>query len=136
MTNAPRSPVAPLDATQNGFHSFSSGLLQNDIYRGLINDVRSVQRLNDLAVDFSFSYGRAPAGPLLDQLDLVISTIAVALLYAVGKVCEYYCSQSQFSTIRVRLESRCRGMHSFGIWLLQLSIFTADVVSSEPKPGF
>jgi hypothetical protein len=111
--------------------------LQDEICRGLINDVGSVQTLHNLAVDFSqwSSFGES-ARPFLDQLDLVISTIAVALLYAVGKVCEYYCSQSQFSTIRAQLESRCRGMHSFGIWLLQLSLFTADVVSSEPKPGF
>jgi hypothetical protein len=133
---APRRSRAPLDATQNCFQSFSSGLLQNDIYRGLINDVGSVLRLNELAVDFSFRYGSAPASPLLDQLDLVISTIAVALLYAVGQICEYFCSQAEFSLIRVQLESRCRGMHSFGIWLLQLSIYISDVVSSEPEPGF
>jgi hypothetical protein len=133
---APRRPRTSRNA-KNRFQSFSSGLLQDEICRGLINDVGSVQRLHDLAVLFSqWSFLGERASPFLDQLDLVISTIAVALLYAVGKVCEYYCSQSQFSTIRVQLEYRCRGMHSFGIWLLQLSIFTADVVSSEPKPGF
>jgi hypothetical protein len=133
---APRRPRTSRNA-KNRFQSFSSALLQDEISRGLINDVGSVQRLHDLAVRFSeWSFLGESARPLLDQLDLVISTIAVALLYAVGKVCEYYCSQSQFSTIRAEMESRCRGMHSFGIWLLQLSIFTADVVSSEPKPGF
>ena len=133
-----RRPLRLQDATQNCFTSFSLGLLQHDFYRGLIHDVGSVQRLHNLASDFSFSYGSDPAAPLLDQLDLVISeSVAVALLCAVRQICEYYCSQRDFSTIKVQLESRCRGMHQFGIFSCQSVLkHVAEFVSSVSEPGF
>ena len=97
------------------FDSFQSSLFHAN-FHDLVNNTQSVQRLDHLAIQFT--NGTSQPQLLLGQLDLVISDIAVALLYAVRKVCERYYTQPKFASVEAPLKSRCAGMQNFGILFL------------------
>jgi len=92
--------------------SFESSLFHPNI-RDLVFNTASVERLHHLAIQFT--NGTSQPQHLLDQLDLVISEIPVALLYAVQKVCERLYKQPTFASLEAPLKLRCDGMQSFGI---------------------
>ena len=96
------------------FESFESSLIHVSNFRGLSLNNLSVQRLHHMAIHFRD--GTSQPQHLLDQLDLVVSEIAVALLYAVWKVCQYYFSQPEFASVEAPLKLRCRGLQIFGIF--------------------
>ena len=96
------------------FESFESSLIHVSNFRGLSLNNLSVQRLHHMAIHFRD--GTSQPQHLLDQLDLVVSEIAVALLYAVWKVCQYYFSQPEFASVEAPMKLRCGGMQIFGIF--------------------